>query len=51
MFKSKLRIAIIERDSAVARVSILEATLVEKPSPSLDGKFSIPTTFSPSTAQ
>ena len=50
-FKNKLHVAIIERDSAVAHVSILDVTLVEKPSPSLTENFSVPTTVSPSTAQ
>jgi hypothetical protein len=49
-FKNKHHVAIIERDSAVAQVSILEATLVEKPSPSRAQNFSVPTTAIPSTA-
>jgi hypothetical protein len=42
--KNKLHAAISERDSAVAHVSILEATLAEKASPSRAENFPVPTT-------
>ena len=49
--KSNLHIAIIERDSAVAHVAILEVTFAKKPSPSRAENFSVPTSAASSTAQ